>query len=181
MLPQHIPSHQAWRPMSRPGNDYRERVPRGWGQISTRFCSVGAQNWNKGVPRTCEGASRDLPSGVMEWSWLGLRIHAQNLPGGRQEWPKCILQEGFCSNSYTVVDTKLHMALPSFDPKGFDMGPQGPTLTQLSYLLEVSSSFRWQGSHETMAKSAPLNADSAESCQWGLRWGRSGFSWLTVW
>lgn len=153
--------------------------PEAGGQISTRFCSVGAQNWNKGVPRTCEGASRDLPSGVMEWSWLGLR--SRLMPGGRQEWPKCILQESFCSNSYTVVDTKLHMALPSFDSKGFDMGPQGPILTQLSYLLEVSSSFRWQGSHETMAKSAPLNADSAESCQWGLRWGRSGFSWLTVW
>lgn len=121
MPPQHTPSHQAWRPMKRAWEWLQRKGPQRLG-----FCSVGAQNWNKGVPRTWEGASRDLPSGVMEWSWLGIRIHAENLPGGHQEWPKCILQEGFCSNSYTVVDTKLHMALPSFDPQGVWYGSPRP-------------------------------------------------------
>lgn len=48
--------------------------------------------------------------------WLGLRIHTQGLTARVQEWSKCILLEGWASNSHAVADTSRHMGFPALGP-----------------------------------------------------------------
>ena len=146
----------------------------GWRQISIRFCLAagtsfkwkGPDLWGRWVGICLVGS----------WSGPGLDQGStlENLPRGRQEWSKCIRQEGFGSNSYAVVDTKFHLALPSLRPPTVrNMNIRGSILgPHCLYVLRSAACWNLPAPSDDPApgrqglNSAPLNANSVGSCQW---------------
>lgn len=97
-------------------------------------------------PRTCGRAGRDLPRGVMKWSWLGLRIHTREFSMGSPGVVKVHPTGGLLLKC--IHSSRHHgphgLAFPWPHRDGYGS-------PQLSSMQELACYFRRPGSHKTMA------------------------------
>jgi len=121
-------------------------------------------------PRTCEGAGRDLPGGVMEWSWLGLRIHAREFAMGSPGVVKVHPTGGLLLKFVHSSRHQTPHGLAFLWPHRVGYGPLQPGCSLSSAICWNSpASSDDPAPFKTMTSPAPLNADSVESRQRGLR------------